>query len=354
IGVLDVQSERAYAFGEDDVELLRAVALHLAIALDSAQRLTRARGLASVTQRIARRLLSRQDLRAALEQVVVTARETLRADSVALYPCDPENGLIGEPVVAGATRTQPAPAARVTARGEASAVIQALRANAPRFDNYAAGAGGRGRSDFVAREGVQAAAILPLRVGEGAAPSEATALGVIFVNYHTTQVFSPEYREWCAALADLAALALQSAMLYQSLVEEERANTWSELHDGMGQDAGYGRMLLEQALATIASGATLTPLDHEKLVNAHQFVCALQRQVNYLMAVWGKSESGDLWRESDDEEDAAARGFFDDLDEHATLVRRTLEMRCVVNRSGDDGAISGSLRHDARMVAREA
>ncbi|HEX8731187.1 MAG TPA: GAF domain-containing protein [Ktedonobacterales bacterium] len=351
IGVLDVQSECAYAFGEDDVELLRAIALHLAIALDNAQRLTRARGLASVTQRIARRLLSQQDLRAALEQVVMTARETLRADSVALYPCDPEDGRIGEPVVSSATPTAPASAKRVTDRGAASAVMQGLQAAAPIYANYSASDAIPG--SFVAREGVRAAAILPLRVGEGATPSEVSALGVIFVNYHTTQAFSQEYREWCAALADLAALALQSAMLYQNLVEEERANTWSELHDGMGQDAGYGRMLLEQALATIASGAALTPLDHEKLINAHQFVCALQRQVNYLMAVWGKSESSDLWRESDDEE-VVAGGLFDDLDEHATLVRRTLEMRCVVNREGDDSAISGSLRHDARMVAREA
>jgi GAF domain-containing protein len=352
--VLDVQSARPYAFSEDDVELLRAIALHLALSLDNAQRLRRARGLASVTQRIARRLLSQQDLRAALEQVVMTTRETLGADSVALYPCDPEGGRIGEPVVSGAFRTPPAPAARVTVRGEASAVARALREGQPRFETYTAGADAeRSWSDFVAREGVQAAAILPLRVGDGGA-GEATALGVIFVNYHTSQLFSPEYREWCVALADLAALALQSAMLYQQVVEEERANTWIELHDGMGQDVSYGRMLLEQALTAWTSNGALTPLDGEKLQNAHQFIHALQRQVNYLIEVWRERDTSDMWRADDDDDAIEPRGLFGDLDEYAALVQRTLDVRCMVSHGGDDGALAGSLRHDARMIAREA
>lgn len=362
IGVLDVQSERAYAFGEDDVVLLQAVAPHLALSLDNVQRLTRARGLANVTQQIARRLLSRQDLRAALEQVVMTARDTLRADSVALYPRDPEDGRIGEPVLSGDFRTAPASATRVAAHGESSAVARALRDGQPRFETYAAPANqpvdylaDNARGGFVAREGVQAAAILPLRVGAGVSGGEATALGVIFVNYHTTQLFSPEYREWCAALADLAALALHGAMLYQRVSEEERANTWIELHDGMGQDVSWGRMLLEQVMTTWTRDGALTTIDGEKLRNAHQFIHALQRQVNYLIETWRERETSDLWRADDDEDDTGeAHGLFGDLDEHAALVQRTLEMRCVVSHGGDDTAFTGSLRHDARMIAREA
>lgn len=357
IGVLDVQSERAYAFGEDDIELLNAIALHLALSLDSVQRLTRARGLATVTQRIARRLLSRQDLRAALEQVVMTAGETLHADSVALYPRDPEDERIGEPVLWGEFRTPPASAARVAARGESSAVARALREGQPRFDTYRVhtDAADGARVGFAAREGVQAAAILPLWVGGDAASSGVTALGVIFVNYHASQLFSPEYREWCAALADLAALALQGAMLYQQVAEEERANTWIELHDGMGQDVSWGRMLLEQVMTTWTKDGALTAIDGEKLRNAHQFIHALQRQVNYLIETWRERESSDMWRADDDDAGAdVARGLFGDLDEHAALVQRTLEMRCVVSHRGDDAAFTGSLRHDARMIAREA
>ena len=363
IGALDVQSERPYAFGEDDVELLRAVALHLALSLDNAQRLRRARGLASVTQRIARRLLSQQDLRAALEQVVMIARDTLGAGSVALYPCDPASHSIGEPVVSGAFRTAPASAARVAARGEASAVMRALREGQPRFETYAPyplRAIGDERSDqrdhFAAREGVQAAAILPLRAGDGAA-GEGAALGVIFVNYHSSQLFTPEYREWCATLADLAALALHSAMLYQQVVEEERANTWIELHDGMGQDVSYGRWLLDQLLTTWRADGALSALDGEKLETAHQCIQTLQRQVNYLIEIWRERDTGDLWRaqdERDEFEDGEPRGLFGDLDDYAALVGRTLGVRCVVSHGGDDSALAGSLRHDARMVAREA
>lgn len=359
IGALDVQSERAYAFGEDDVELLHAVALHLALSLDNAQRLRRARGLASVTQRIARRLLSQQDLRAALEQVVMIARDTLGAGSVALYPCDPESGSVGEPVVSGAFRTAPASAARVAARGESSAVIRALREGQPRFETYAAhplraSVAPEASDLFIAREGVQAAAILPLRAGGGAS-GEGAALGVIFVNYHRSQLFSPEYREWCATLADLAALALQSAMLYQQVAEEERANTWIELHDGMGQDVSYGRWLLDQLLTTWKSDGALTALDGEKLETAHQCIQTLQRQVNYLIEIWRERDTSDMWRAPvDDADDSEPCGFFGDLDEYAALVRRTLGVRCVVSHGGDDSALAGSLRHDARMVAREA
>ncbi|HET9109426.1 MAG TPA: GAF domain-containing protein [Ktedonobacterales bacterium] len=353
IGVLDVQSERSYAFGEDDVELLRAIALHLALSLDNAQRLTRARGLASVTQRIARRLLSQQELRAALEQVVMTARETLGADSVVLYPCDPEQERIGEPVVSGEFATTPASAAHIGADGEDSAVLRALLEGQPRFETYTAPRGS-GQSDFAAREGVQAAAILPLRVGDVGASGMA-ALGVIFVNYRAPQLFTPEYREWCVALADLAALALQSAMLYQQVVEEERANTWIELHDGMGQDVSYGRMLLEQALKSWTTTGALTPLDGEKLRNAHQFIQALQRQVNYLIDIWRERDASDMWRDDDNRPDAGdARGLFSDLEEYAALAQRTLDMRCLVRRKGDDSACSVTLRHDARMIVREA
>ncbi|HEY8324117.1 MAG TPA: GAF domain-containing protein [Ktedonobacterales bacterium] len=359
IGALDVQSERAYVFGEDDVELLHAIALHLALSLDNAQRLRRARGLASVTQRIARRLLSQQDLRAALEQVVMIARDTLGAGSVALYPCDPESGSVGEPVVSGAFRSAPASAARVAARGESSAVIRALREGQPRFETYAAhplraSVTSEASDQFIAREDVLAAAILPLRAGGGASGEDA-ALGVIFVNYHSSQLFTPEYREWCATLADLAALALQSAMLYQQVAEEERANTWIELHDGMGQDVSYGRWLLDQLLTTWKSDGALTALDGEKLETAHQCIQTLQRQVNYLIEIWRERDTSDMWRARDDDADEdESCGLFGDLDEYAALVRRTLGVRCVVSHGGDDSALAGSLRHDARMVAREA
>ena len=359
IGALDVQSERAYAFGEDDVELLHAIALHLALSLDNAQRLRRARGLASVTQRIARRLLSQQDLRAALEQVVMIARDTLGAGSVALYPCDPQSGDIGEPVVSGRFDTAPASAARVAARGESSAVIRALREGQPRFETYAAhplraSHAPDASGQFIAREGVQAAAILPLRAGDGAS-GEGAALGVIFVNYHSSQLFTPEYREWCATLADLAALALQGAMLYQQVAEEERANTWIELHDGMGQDVSYGRWLLDQLLTTWKADGALTALDGEKLETAHQCIQTLQRQVNYLIEIWRERDTSDMWRARDDDaDDGEPCGLFSDLDEYAALAQRTLGVRCVVSHGGDDSALAGSLRHDARMVAREA
>jgi nitrate/nitrite-specific signal transduction histidine kinase len=138
------------------------------------------------------------------------------------------------------------------------------------------------------------------------------------------------------------------------VVEEERANTWTELHDGMGQDVSYSRMLLEQVMTTWSTAGALAPIDGEKLRNAYQFVHALQRQVNYLLDIWRERDASELWSAGEPETAVDACGFFADLQEHATLVQRSLEIRCLVRPVGDDAALPASLRHDARMIAREA
>jgi signal transduction histidine kinase len=354
VGVLDVQSERAYAFSEDDEELLSAVAQHLAIALDSVRRLTQALGLTNVTRGIARRLLAQQKLRPALDEIVHIARETLGADSVALYPHDPESGVIGEPITAGDFQTPPAPAARVARRGDNSAVTLALLNGEARFERYDASPH---QSGFVTRAGIQAAAILPLRAGAiipGERESATGALGVIFVNYRAPRLFPPEYREWCAALADLAALALQSAMLYQRITEEERANTWRDIHDGMAQHASMGRMLLEQVASEWERAGALSALGGKKLLASREAIRALQRQVNYLIEVWRERDTADIWQREDDRFPVERPAFFVELDEYASLVRRTLEIQCVSSHSGDDSAMALSLRHEALMIVREA
>jgi GAF domain-containing protein len=356
VGVLDVQSERPFAFDEDDEELLRAISQQLAMALDGVRRLTRARGLTAVTSGIARRLLVQQELRPALDEIVGIARETLNADSVVLYPRDPERGLLGDPYYAGAFVTPPASAARVRAQGERSAVAQALHESAPRFERHDPGSTHPG-SGFVTREGIHAAAILPLRAGQAPVgiPERATeALGVIFVNYREPRLFQPEYREWCAALADLAALALQSAMLYQRVAEEERANTWRDIHDGMAQHTSMGRMLLEQVVSEWRETAALSATGGEKLQLAREAIGELQRQVNYLIDIWRERDSSDIFRHEDDWMGDERPGFFNELEEYASLVRRALEIDCELRHDGDDRAITHGLRHDALMIIREA
>ena len=356
LGVLDVQSERAYAFSDDDVELLNAIVLHLAVALDSVRRLTRAQGLTNVTQGIARRLLVQQELLPALDEIVHIARETLGADSVALYPRDSESGLIGEPIIAGVFQAPPASAARVARRGERSAVARALLTGEAQFERYEPDPQPH-PSGFVTREGVQAAAILPLRAGaitSDGQGSEAEALGVIFVNYRAPRLFPQEYREWCAALADLAALALQSAMLYQRVAEEERANTWRDIHDGMAQHASMGRMLLEQVASEWERSDALSARGGEKLLAAREAIRALQRQVNYLIEVWRERDTADIWQREDEWLRVERPRFSVELDDYASLVRRTLEVQCVSSHAGDDSALTLSLRHDAMMIVREA
>ncbi len=143
-------------------------------------------------------------------------------------------------------------------------------------------------------------------------------------------------------------------MLYQRVAEEERANTWRDIHDGMAQHASMGRMLLEQVASEWERSDALSARGGEKLLAAREAIRALQRQVNYLIEVWRERDTADIWQREDEWLRVERPRFSVELDDYASLVRRTLEVQCVSSHAGDDSALTLSLRHDAMMIVREA
>jgi hypothetical protein len=366
VGVLDIQTKRRFAFGENDAETLRAVASHLTVCLDNARNLADARGLAEISQTVGRRLLSHHEMRGVLREVVRVAREVLEADLVALYPRNPRDGSFGDPLLDGEVLGgHIASGEAVSDPDRPSAVQRALRLGAAQFIDRGAShsdvmRASRGAHDarpsFVDREGIQATAILPLRLGSEAREGHVATHGIIFVNYRKRRLFSRAYREWCEALGDLAALAIQNTLLDQRVANEERANVWRELHDGMQQYAAMGRMLIEQVDDAYRRTGTLTEIDGKRLAAGCDGVQRLQRELNYLVEVWRDRDPYNAWRVHGDVDDLArdGRSFFGELHAYADIVEKALEIRCRRELSGDDGAIPPAVQYDARMILREA
>lgn len=368
LGVLDVQSTQPNAFSEDDLETLRAIVSHLAVALDNAQNLAHAEGLSSILQTIAQRLLSHYELELVLEEAVRVARDVLKADTVVLYPHNPRSGEVTAPIVEGHVNTFVAPAADMMEPGCDSAVQRVLKLGKPQFTNHADqdsplaanldAVSAKEIPPFIQREQIRASAALPLRIGvsDGDVADEETAsFGILFINYRRERLFTQEYRQWCIALADLMALAIQNAWLHKRVANEERANQWREIHDGMAQYAGMTRMLLEQVGAEIECDGTLSIDGTAKLLTARDGIQQLQRQVNYLVEIWRDRDPEARLRDGGYETSAYANnGFAADLRNYTDIVRRTMEVRCECTCIGDDARIPAVVQHEALMIIREA
>lgn len=368
LGVLDVQSTQPYAFSEDDVETLRAIVPHLAVALDNAQNIAHAEGLSVILQTIAQRLLSHYELDLVLEEAVRVALDVLQADTVVLYPHNPRSGEIIEPIVEGHVETFVATAAEIMNPECESAVQRMLKLGKPQFINHVDQdaifvatpdtVSSKHTPSFTQREQIRASAALPLRIGVSngdAVDVEMASLGILFINYRRERLFTKEYQQWCIALADLMALAIQNAWLYKRVANEERANQWREIHDGMAQYAGMTRMLLEQVGAEIERDGALSADGTAKLLMACEGIKQLQRQVNYLIEIWRYRDPEADMLDSDYElGEAVETGFAIDLRNYTDIVRRTMEVRCECTCLGDDERIPPIVRHEALMIVREA
>lgn len=368
LGVLDVQSTQRNAFSEDDLETLRVIVPHLAVALDNAQNLAHAEGLSTILQTIAQRLLSHHELEHVLEEAVHVARDVLQADTVVLYPHNPRSGEVTEPIVEGHVDTYVAPAADMMEPESDSVVQRVLKLGTPQFTNHADqdsplaaspdAESSRQIPSFIHREQIRASAALPLRIGVNdgdAVDAETASFGVLFINYRRERLFTQDYQQWCIALADLMALAIQNAWLHKRVANEERANQWREIHDGMAQYAGMTRMLLEQAGAEIERAGTLSSDGTAKVLTARDGIQQLQRQVNYLVEIWRDRDPEARSRDGGYEASySTEKSFATDLRNYADIVRRTMEVRCECTCLGDDARIPAVVHHEALMIIREA
>ncbi len=343
IGILDVKSEQRFAFSKDDVNLLRVITAHLAVATSNAQSLAHTQGLYNISRSINKRLLSHQELRPMLEEIVKEAHATLLADLVILYPYDPDTHVFGDPVIDGKLQTYAASAASINLNTHSS-VLQAMRAEEAQFlvgsntmTNYTV----QPSTTFPEREGICATAILPLNLGamhSVVLPNTVTngTLGVMFVSYRKPHAFTNEYKDWCHVVAEIAALALQNAQLYARVIKQERTNMHREIYNGLVQDANITRILLENIVDIHSKKGIIS---EQKLLSALECSQSTVCQVNYLVESW--RDVGTPYH------------LFDEISRYADIVHNTLNVACQCNTVGVDTAVPHNIQNEVYKITKE-
>ncbi len=354
IGVLDMHSNQVGAFFDDDLEIIAIIVHHLAITLARTQELRRSSGLYALSQTIAERILTRQGQPEVLRAIVEVTHEVLSADSVILYPYDPEGRKFSKPLDVSSRPMQFAQDWMINLPGMSSA-LQLVMQNGAMYINHdddhtllntTRPPGGPERS-FAAREGLKATAALPLCITGKDANEGATTFGILFINYQQRRFFSQEYRRWCAVLVDLAALAIQNVLLQEQTARDERTKVWDDIHDGIAQYT----WIIQEFIADLAerypqAGMALTADDIESLSLLKRCSTRLNQEVQYLIEWWGTS------LQTRDEREG--HPLIADLREHIKIVAQAYAAQCTLHEDLGDTAIDFYLQRDISKITREA
>ncbi|MCB0304071.1 MAG: GAF domain-containing protein [Calditrichaeota bacterium] len=192
-----------------------------------------------------------------LQQIAESARKTLDADLVILYEYreyrEKQRKYVLPPITAGHLHDESVLKQEIY---EDDAVFQLIHQPAPLFEKKSQGRHSIfnqpyvvKRKDipdkrFVLREGIISTAAIPLR-------SENETLGLIFINYRSSQQFNEEQRERITLFANMAAMAIHNARLYYYMDQRREALT------RMGNELISGELLTEdKVLRTIYDQAS--------------------------------------------------------------------------------------------------
>lgn len=230
LGVISIQSDQAYAWGENELNAFQTLARLAAVAIQNSrlyanlvevardngrllQQVSRAKRASDVVAEV---MAVGKDVKVTLESVVEGTRTATRCDSVVLYVYDEATGLLDHPpTMVGVVH--PEKAQRLGKVDEASIVYTMLRHEDPFYISI------NNREDpffkdrrFTQEEGIESCIALPLRIGK-------QRMGVMFVNYWVQHQFTNDEINNIQALANQAAVAIRNAQLYEELQQRVKA-----------------------------------------------------------------------------------------------------------------------------------
>ena len=231
MGALGAYSSRASAFSEAQVTLLRALADHAAGAIGNERLLARVSSQAAelarrvetqqTLQRIAAQITALRDSDAVLQVVVDAAARLLDSDGAHLTLLDPREPILRPHVMAGKLDaeasawlgTQEFPVGGGM-NGLAAELGQAVWTNdylvEPRIPHT------QDDQQVADKMGLRGMAVAPLRAPEGA------VIGTLAISHRTPRDTSPDEIELLQGLADVGAIAITNARLYDRIGESER------------------------------------------------------------------------------------------------------------------------------------
>ncbi|GAB4537839.1 MAG: hypothetical protein Kow0063_25130 [Anaerolineae bacterium] len=230
LGILYVDYRRPHSFSEEEKYIIRLLGQQAAIAVSNSWQARLAGMRADTVARlkaVGQALVALEDpaqtLDSVLEGIVHSAQEVLGADIVDLYQyIQARNEFILPPTLVGERWHPHVPKVRIY---DDDVVVRAVRIGKPEyFEDAQSMALLTGRYEvpredapeqrFVVREGIVSSAIVPL-----VAANE--TVGVLFVNYRTSQLFGTEQKDVIESFAAQAAIAIRNARLFQL---EQRRN----------------------------------------------------------------------------------------------------------------------------------
>jgi GAF domain-containing protein len=222
-GVLYVHFWQEHQFSQSELELEKVFARQMEVVIqntlllknisEAAHKAWALSGLQNVIQSLA--LAPSLNLTQVLEDVAQNVLYMLDADNVTLYQYFQENKRFEfPPVMKGSFRDR---VSMQLAICPAAIVWEILQDGQTRFisdvsrDPVLSGSRSNGidKPRFVEREGIKSSAVVVLKAGQAG-----EIVGLLFVNYRTPHEFSPEDRKTVNTLASSAAIAIETARLY--------------------------------------------------------------------------------------------------------------------------------------------
>lgn len=258
LGILGVQHPSLQAYEHEDRHILELLANHVALALNNFHLFEDLRRLNEAGQTLTRNLES-EDV---LQRVVDLIHETTGADLTLLYPyLQATESFVLPPPRKGSFWAPDSSFHLQFVRADDIAAL-AIKKGVARFAREAEtlysllGGPGQRKGSFEKREEVRSVAVVPLRVGE-------ESVGVLFVNFRTSQSFDEPQQQLISSLANYAAIAIKNAREFGALSRRhiEELKTLQAVDRELSQFDNLADLLqkiLEQAVsrvkaATIAS-----------------------------------------------------------------------------------------------------
>lgn len=233
MGLMFANYRTTQSFDKEQRKLIELFANQAAIAIKNArlfQQISTQTQALTELNKLAQRLVSVEEYSETsdlLKRIAESAKEVLKADLVDLYEYQQDKKEYKLPQISVGERRHPTVLKEKIY--EDDTVFQLIDRSKPLYEKdtqsgavftapYTVERKGKPKERFVDRENILSAAAVPLRTGT-------ESMGLMFVNYRSSQTFPKEQQELIELFANQAAITIKNARLFQQTSDQTKALT---------------------------------------------------------------------------------------------------------------------------------